>query len=123
MNEPDGKFENFLREFRPRRPRALPSDSARELWMRRLAAAAVLAISLGGVTWFAFSNKRSASVSQLPAAPTQGQDEWRQLSLIQWTRLAEQDPGALEVKLNEASRKSLPAFNEANSSLRALAKP
>jgi hypothetical protein len=91
--------------------------------MRRLAAAAVLAISLGGVTWFAFSNKRSASVSQLPAAPTQGQDEWRQLSLIQWTRLAEQDPGALEVKLNEASRKSLPAFNEANSSLRALAKP
>lgn len=123
MNEPDGKFENFLREFKPRRPRALPSDSARELWTRRLAAAAVLAISLGGVTWFAFSNKRSASVSQLPAAPTQDQDEWRQLSLIQWTRLAEQDPGALEVKLNEASRKSLPAFSEANSSLRALAKP
>lgn len=123
MNAPDSKFENFLREFKPWRPRALPSDSARELQRRRLAAAAVLAISLGGVTWFAFSNKRSASVSHLPAAPTQGQDEWRQFSLIQWTRLAEQDPRALEVKLNEASRKSLPAFSEANSSLRALAKP
>jgi hypothetical protein len=123
MNEHDHEFENYLREFTPRRPRALPSHSVGSLQVRRLAAAAILAISLSSVVWVAFSNKRSSSVPQLTDERTRQQQDWLQLSLIQWTRLAEQDPRALDAELNEASRKSLPAFNEANSSLHALAKP
>ena len=59
MNASDHKLENFLQEFTPRRPRALPGDSLRALPARRFAAAAILVISLGGITWFAFSSQRS----------------------------------------------------------------
>ncbi|MGC2505663.1 MAG: hypothetical protein WA369_03315, partial [Candidatus Acidiferrales bacterium] len=46
----DEQLENFLREFQPRRPRALPRD--RHVWPRRfVAAAAVIAIFLGGSLW------------------------------------------------------------------------
>jgi hypothetical protein len=122
MNDNDPRFENFLREFQPRSPRTLPSGSVNDLQLRRLAAAAVLAISLGGMGWLAFRNKRPAMAP--PSTDLiRREEEWRKFTLIQWTRLAEEDPRALDANLNEASRKSLPGFNEANSSLRALAKP
>ena len=123
MNDNDPQFENFLRGFEPRRPRVLPSDSGSELQWRRLAAAAVLAVSLGSVAWFAFRSKREAIAPPSVERLARRQDDWPKLTLIQLTRLAEKDPRALDAELNEASRKSLPDFNEANSSLRALAKP
>jgi hypothetical protein len=123
MNENDRQFEDFLREFKPRRPRALPEGGAIGLLPRRLAAAAVLVVSLGSMAWFAFNNKR-ATTSQLSSDQlTHRQSDPPKLTLIQWTHLAEQDPKALEANLNEASRRSLPGFNDPNSSLRVLAKP
>ncbi len=123
MNENDRQFEDFLREFKPRRPRALPDDRAIGLHPRRLAAAAVLVVSLGSMAWFAFNNKRPATPHLSSGHLTHRQGGQPKLTLIQWTRLAEQDPKALEANLNEASRKSLPGFNDPNSSLHILAKP
>jgi hypothetical protein len=123
MNENDRQFEDFLREFKPRRPRALPDDRAIGLHPRRLAAAAVLVVSLGSMSWFAFKNKRPTTPQLSSDQLTYRQGGPPKLTLIQWTRLAEQDPKALETTLDEASRKSLPGFNDPNSSLRVLAKP
>jgi hypothetical protein len=123
MNENDRQLEDFLREFKPRRPRALPDDRAIGLLPRRLAAAALLVVSLGGMFWFAFNNKRPTSPQLSPDQLAHRQGDSPKLTLIQWTRLAEQDPKALEANLNAASRKSLPGFNDPNSSLRVLAKP
>lgn len=123
MNDNDQRFENFLREFEPCHPHALPSDYGSELQWRRLAAVAVLAISLGSIAWFGFRNNRVAMTPPSAEQLAQRKDDWPKLTLIQWTRLAEEDPRAFDAELNEASRKSLPDFNEANSSLRALAKP
>jgi hypothetical protein len=122
MSDNDPGFENFLREFQPRQPRALPDGSVPRLPWRRLAAAAVLVISFGSLAWFPFRKNR---IEEAPRSIdlTRHEEEWRKFTLIQWTRLAEEDPRALDAQLNEASRKSLPGFNEANSSLRALAKP
>jgi hypothetical protein len=123
MNENDRQFEDFLREFKPHRPRALPDDRAIGLHSRRLAAAAVLGVSLGSMLWFAFNNKRPETARLNSDQLTHHQDDPPKLTLSQWTRLAEQDPKALEVNLNEASRRSLPGFNDPNSSLHVLAKP
>jgi hypothetical protein len=123
MNENDPRFENYLREFEPRRPRAISSGSSSERQWRRLAAAAVLTISFGSMAWFAFHNKRQTTAPQYTDQLTHRDDDWRKVSLIQWTRLAEEDSKALDAKLSEVSRKSLPSFDQANSSLRALAKP
>jgi hypothetical protein len=122
MSDNDPGFENFLREFQPRQPRALPGGSVHSLQWRRLAAAAVLVISFGSLAWFAVRNNRTHEAP--PSIDlTRHEEQWRKFTLIQWTHLAEKDPRALDAQLNEASRKSLPGFNEANSSLRALAKP
>lgn len=123
MNENDRQFEDFLREFKPRRPRALQGDLTIGLLPRRLAAAAVLIVSCGSITWFALNNKRPAAPQLAIDQLTHRLNDQPNLTLIQWTRLAEQDPKALEANLNKASRKSLPGFNAPNSSLHVLAKP
>lgn len=123
MNEEEQRFENFLREFEPRRPRALPADSEGTLQWRRVAAAAVLTVSLGSFAWFTFRTKHPVAESPSAAELTQRGDAWQKLTLTRWTRLAEEDPKEFDIKLNEASRKSLPSFNESNSLLRVLAKP
>jgi len=123
MNENDRQFEDFLREFKPRRPRALPDDRLIGLHVRRLAAAAVLVVSIGSMFWVALSHKRPATQQPSSDRLAHRQDDPRKLTLIQWTRLAERDAKALEVNLNEASRRSLPGFNDPNSLLRVLAKP
>jgi len=123
MNENNREFEDFLREFKPRRPRVLRSELTIGLHPRRLAAAVVLAVSLGTMAWFVFNNRRPATPQLSSDQLKHRQDDQPKLTLIQWTRLAEQDPKALEANLNEASRKSLPGFDDPNSSLRVLAKP
>jgi hypothetical protein len=123
MNENDRQFEDFLRDFKPRRPPALQGDLTIGLLPRRLAAAAVLIVSCVSMTWFALNNKRSTAPQLAADQLTHRQNDQPNLTLIQWTRLAEQDPKALEASLNEASRKSLPGFNDPDSLLRVLAKP
>src|SRR5260370_7847760 len=53
MENNDRKFEEYLGEFQPRKPRALPELIVhRQVWPRRFAAAAAIAISLGASLWF-----------------------------------------------------------------------
>jgi hypothetical protein len=126
MENDDRKFEEYLGEFQPRKPRALPELIVhRQVWPRRLAAAAAIAISLGASLWFArrknnlnngevvAKNSTSMPDAQSPASP---------LSLLPLTQLALQDPKQLDARLTAASLRVLPDFRSGNSTLRVLAK-
>jgi hypothetical protein len=126
MENDDRKFEEYLGEFQPRKPRALPELIVhRQVWPRRLAAAAAIAISLGASLWFArrknnlnngevvAKNSTSMPDAQSPASP---------LALLPLTQLALQDPKQLDARLTAASLRVLPDFRSGNSTLRVLAK-
>ena len=122
----DRKFETYLGEFEPRKPRALPELIVhRQVWPRRLCAAAAVAISLGASLWFVrrknelnngevvAENARSMLEAKSPASP---------LALLPLTQLALQDPEQLDAQLTAASPRVLPDFRSGNSTLRVLAK-
>jgi len=126
MENNDRKFEAYLGEFQPRKPRALPELIVhRQVWPRRLAAAAAIAISLGASLWFVrrknelnngevvAKNSRSMLEAKSPASP---------LALLPLTQLALQDPEQLDAQLTAASLRVLPDFRSGNSTLRVLAK-
>ncbi|HZC65641.1 MAG TPA: hypothetical protein VE545_03650, partial [Candidatus Dormibacteraeota bacterium] len=73
MNQRDHDFENYLREFKPRLPRALPELSVENMgqW-QRLAAAALVFIACGSAVYFAASRdeQRFGQDSQQLAAPS-----------------------------------------------------
>jgi hypothetical protein len=118
MKEHDEQFENFLREFQPRRPRALPAPLAvKPIWLRRLVAAAVIAVSLGVSLWSLW--RKSPPRKDLTAAKT---TQALPLSLLPLTQLALEDPTRLDAVLTEASRHVLPSLRGSESTLRALAK-
>jgi hypothetical protein len=124
MGRSEQQFENYLREFEPRRPGALPLQGDLRSW-RRLAAAAGVTIALGASLWLAL---RSPSRQQLQiatnAAPGQNEEavRVRRLSALQLTKLAVTDPARLDAELSAASRRVLPDFRTDNSALRLLAK-
>jgi hypothetical protein len=126
MNEHDAQFENFLREFHPRQPRALPAASAAEsICQRRLYAVAVMTVIIGFSLWFL--PQGSPSHKDLTAAGnTQVLPDARPapetLSIFPLTQLALEDPARLDSVLTEASRKVLPSFQGSESTLRVLAK-
>jgi hypothetical protein len=126
MKNQRGKFEQYLSEFQPRRPRALPEQAFdRQVWMRRLAAAAALACALGSSLWFA--GKKTAGggeelVAKKPAAAPETNAEPQPLSLLPLTQLALENPVRLDVELAKASRRELPNFRGSDSTLRVLAK-
>ncbi len=125
MSEKHEQFENFLREFQLRRPRALPApqtDSA--VWKRRLAAAAIVAIATGSSLWFIsrpFDPHREESVVKLPTSRAKNTAA-QPLALLPLTRLALEDPSRLDAALTEASRNVLTDLRRDDSTLRALAK-
>jgi hypothetical protein len=126
MKDYDEQFENFLREFQPRRPRALLAAFAvKSIWQRRLYAAAVMAVTIGFSLWFL--RQGSPSHKDLTAAGnTQVLPDARlapeTLSIFPLTQLALEDPARLDTVLTEASRKVLPSFQGRESTLRVLAK-
>lgn len=126
MEEHDEQLESFLREFEPRRPRALPAIGvvAPARW-RRLAAAAAMAMVIGSSVWLVLrkpsppqagsSAPQTASLHlTISAAPP--------LALLPLTRLALADPGRLDATLTEASRSVLPDLRRSDGTLRVLAK-
>lgn len=126
MENNDKEFENYLAEFEPRKPRALPELVVhRKVWRQRLAAPAAMAIFLGASLWFArrkselnkggrvTTNPTSMAATKSPASP---------LALLPCTRLALQDPEQFDAQLTEASLRVLPDFQRSNSTLRVLAK-
>jgi hypothetical protein len=126
MENSERKFEEYLDEFQPRKPRALPELIVhRQVWPRRLAAAAAIAISLGASLWFVrrknelnngevvVKNSTSMLEAKSPASP---------VALLPLTQLALQDPEQLDAQLTAASLRVLPDFRNGNSTLRVLAK-
>jgi len=125
MENSDKKFEEYLAEFRPRRPRALPDPAnAHRVWPRHLAAVAAIAIALGASLWFSrpknSKNKDSVveNVNVIPGIKR----EPPKLSLVVVTQMALKDPVQLDAQLTEASRRMLPDFRGSDSTLRVLAK-
>jgi len=115
----DEQLENFLREFQPRRPRALPG--AQQVWLMRfaMAGAAIAIFLVGGSLWFIL--KRAAEPRVDLVEKTQEQTQPR-LALLPLTRLALEDPARADEVLAAASREMLPDFRGSDSTLGVLAK-
>jgi hypothetical protein len=113
MTDNNTQFENYLREFQPRRPRALPI--LRAYWTNRLAAAAALLLATSASLYLATRQpiaKPNVSVAIRNARP----------SLVVLTRLATDDPAQLDSLLNSQAQSQFPRLQQENSSLRVLAK-
>jgi hypothetical protein len=125
MNKADRDFENFLRDFHPRQPRALPEFPAEKPWQwRRLAAAAIIAITCGGAVWFSAVRYRpSATTATRPATngPPPASVPAAIFSRAELQRLALEDPAKFDALLFAVAPNSLPSFTEPTSLLRVLA--
>jgi hypothetical protein len=120
MDGNEGQFENYLREFEPRRPRALElkRQSAVDSW-RRLAAAAGVMIALGTSLWLALHSPARQGFQTVSA----DKEAVRiRLSIVPLTKLAETDPTQLDAELATASRRVLPDFRGEESTLQVLAR-
>ena len=120
MDGNDEQFESYLREFEPRRPRALElkRQSAVDSW-RRLAAAAGVMIALGTSLWLVLHSPARQGFQTVSA----DKEAVRiRLSIVPLTKLAETDPTQLDAELATASRQVLPDFRAEESTLRVLAK-
>jgi hypothetical protein len=125
MENNDREFEEYLREFQPRKSRALPEQVIPEtIWTRRLAAAAAVMMALGASLW---------SVRQKPAGQRAGimtsdrliaavkQSPRSTPSLLVLTRLAVENPAGLDAALKATQENRLPRFDRKDSALRILA--
>jgi hypothetical protein len=126
MENDDRKFKEYLREFQPRKPRALPERSVqRRVWPWGLAAAATIAISLGASMWFVRGKHELNSgevVARNSSSMAEAKSPVRALALVPLTQLALQDPEQLDAQLTAASPAVLPDFRGSHSTLRVLAK-
>ncbi len=126
MKEHDEQFENFLREFQPRRPRTLPAALAdKPIWHRRLCAAGLIIFTMGVSLWV-FRQESTSHKDLTSAGKTQVLPDAKPapetLSMFPLTQLALEDPARLDTVLTEASRHVLPSFQGSESMLRVLAK-
>lgn len=126
MNEENHKFEAFLREFEPRRPRPLPPATiARPSW-QYLAAAAMLILAIGSV-WF-WMRHRHAQPNRAAAAPSaetvtnMPPNHAMPPSILALTQSALQDGAEFDRQLDCIAHRSLPGFTQKDSTLRVLAK-
>jgi hypothetical protein len=120
------KFEEFLSEFQPRRPRALPDRLVpKTTWTRRLAAAAVVTLALGASLWIV-RGKRGSGEGQIVSVKAVAVPDRipmaQELPVIALTQMALHDPEQFDAALAEASRRMLPDFRGRDSTLRVLAK-
>ena len=117
------QFEDFLREFEPRRPRALPAPRA--YWTNRLAAAAIVIFALTTSTWFSFSqtnhSKSEIAIQGHKKIPPQ-RIQTKKYSSVLLTRQAAEDPDHLDALLDAIPNNRLPRFDQKNSALHILAK-
>jgi hypothetical protein len=120
MDGNDEKFENYLREFEPRRPRALgePKRQSAPVSWRRLAAAAGVMIALGTSLWLVLHSPKRQGFQTISADNAAVRIR---LSIVPLTKLAEADPAQLDAEMAIASRQVLPNFRAEESTLRVLA--
>jgi hypothetical protein len=125
MNGDDQRFENFLRGFEPRRPRPLPL--AIGIWRdkRRLVAAAVILVAIGGSLWVGSRSARKNAAEQRPSMTHERADAAivaPMMSCTVLTRAALEDQRHFDAQMNDIASRSLPRFDRTDSSLRALAR-
>lgn len=111
MNEE--QFENYLREFEPKKPRALPAFEVLGVKWRRLAAAAAIVLVCGSSLWIGWKEKQAEKTSEQSSA-------WKKRIVL--TNRALENPQSLEAVLEEQTKGSLPRMDEQESTLRVLAK-
>jgi hypothetical protein len=109
----DEKFEHYLREFEPKKPRALPKLEVVPVKWRRLAAAAAMVFVCGSCLWIGLKEKQVEKNSKPPSA-------WKMRIVL--TNRALQNPESLEASLEEQTKGSLPRLDGQESTLRVLAK-
>ena len=126
MENGDKRFEEFLGEFAPRKPRALPESIVhRQVWPRRLAAAAAVTIALGASLWSVRQKPTGQGAQKVTSnrpVATEKQTPRRARSLLGLTRLAVEHPSCLDAALEAAQGNQLPRFDRKNSALRILAR-
>ena len=124
MPTDDNDLEKYLGEFQPRAVRPLETSwPTRMAWMRRLAAAALLLLSVGGGLWYA-RHERNVPRAEVKLA-TVGIEvhvEERRINPILLTKLALDDPKRFDEQLEAESRHVLPDLQGQQSTLRVLAK-
>jgi hypothetical protein len=126
MNDEDRKFEAFLREFEPRRPRPLPIAGITWRPRPRLAAAASLILVLGAASlWIGMrriatrtkvSNSAATNISGVAAT------KHPSISTLALTRAALDNSPDFEKEMDSRAQHDLPSFNGKESMLRVLAK-
>ena len=122
------KFEDFLKEFEPKPPRALPFElivdekSAAGTQWKRLAAAAVIVLVCGGSLWNGL--KEVSSVSRYEASEKfaiSKKAETQKKSAFEWTKAA-LEGATFEGAVEKEVGKTLPRLDGPDSTLRVLAK-
>ena len=126
MENLDEQFEKYLGEFQPLRPRALPEPAIhRQVWPRRLVAAAVVTSALGAGLWSVMqkpASQETRDVKDNRPVALEKQTPRRALSILELTRLAVENPSSLDAALEAAQKNRLPRFDRRDGALRILAK-
>ena len=126
MEDLDKQFEKYLGEFQPRRPRALPEPAIhRQVWSRRLAAAAAITIALGASLWSVRqkpAGQEARNVTSYRPVVSEQQRPRHPLSIVVLTHLAVENPAGLDAALLAAQESRLPRFDRKDSALRILGK-
>jgi hypothetical protein len=118
----DPSIERLLGEFELRRPRALPHVASSAPRWRRLAAAASVLAACGVSAWLLRTPVETRQSTPASAVAAEGLERYQRASSLALTRLALGDPSRFEAELSEASRKSLPNFQQRDSALQVLTK-
>jgi hypothetical protein len=132
MEQNERDLEDFLRVFRPRQPRALPSVPAEipahvrdhHRW-QRLAAAVLLTIAGTASAWLASRQKTPTPFPTVlkTAVSSKARNSSNSLpSLVPLERLALEDPSQFDATMSAASRRMLQHVDGSDPLLRALAK-
>ena len=121
----DEQFENYLKEFEPKKPRTLPELKAPAANWRRFAAAAAVILLCGTSVWRGFREKPTVGIvlSSIPQKPatdkTAGE---RKKTAFELKKAALEDSAKFEAMLVRESQEALPGFSARDSALHALAK-
>lgn len=109
MESNDDRFEQYLSEFQPRRPRALPTRFvAIPIWSRRLAAVLLVPI-LAACLWFAMRTHglpNAVTRFEKPENEHGSLGERKKIAMVKLTKLAVENPGNLDALLGGATRRS-----------------
>lgn len=126
MHNEDDRFEQYLRQFRPRKPGPLPETPERpRLRARLLWAAALLAVVCGLSVWIAVERVSRPEIREPQSDPcefgTAVKPAARDLTLGKLSIYAGRDPACLGFVLSESSRNVLPDVEDSRGALGALA--